>query len=74
MMRASRFDTKVAYASVDRHELQDFEPYLYRTRDMGKSWQRITTGLPRGVYVHTVKEDPKKQGLLVAGTERGAFM
>ena len=73
-VEASHFDASVAYASVDRHQLQDFEPYVYRTRDMGKSWQRITSGLPRGVYVHTVKEDPKRRGLLVAGTERGAFI
>jgi photosystem II stability/assembly factor-like uncharacterized protein len=73
-VEASHFDPNVAYASVDRHQLQDFEPYLYRTRDMGKSWQRISTGLPRGVYVHVVKEDPKHRGLLVAGTERGAFI
>jgi hypothetical protein len=74
MLEASHFDFNVAYASVDRHQLQDFEPYIYRTRDMGKTWQRITTGLPAGVYVHTVKEDPVRQGLLVAGTERGAFI
>jgi photosystem II stability/assembly factor-like uncharacterized protein len=74
MMEASHFDFNVAYASVDRHQLQDFEPYIYRTRDMGKTWQRITTGLPAGVYVHTVKEDPMRQGLLFAGTERGAFI
>ena len=73
-VEASHFDVNVAYASVDRHQLQDFEPYLYRTRDMGKSWQPITKGLPPGVYVHVVKEDPKRQGLLVAGTERGAFI
>ena len=59
---------------VDRHQLQDFEPYIYRTRDMGKTWQKITNGLPAGVYVHVVKEDPKRQGLLFAGTERGAFI
>lgn len=74
MMEASHFDLGTAYASVDRHQLQDFEPYIYRTRDMGKSWQLITTGLPRGVYVHTIKEDPQRQGLLFAGTERGAFV
>jgi photosystem II stability/assembly factor-like uncharacterized protein len=74
MMEASRYDTNVAYASVDRHQLQDFEPYIYRTRDMGKSWQRITKGLPAGVYVHVVKEDPVRQGMLFAGTERGAFV
>ena len=73
-VEASHFDANVAYASVDRHQLQDFAPYIYRTRDMGKSWQPITNGLPAGVYVHTVKEDPKRRGLLVAGTERGAFI
>jgi photosystem II stability/assembly factor-like uncharacterized protein len=74
MLEASHFDVNSAYASVDRHQLQDFEPYIYRTRDMGKSWQPITAGLPRGVYVHTVKEDPGRRGLLFAGTERGAFL
>ena len=74
MMEASRYDANVAYASVDRHQLQDFDPYIYRTRDMGKSWQLITKGLPRGVYVHVVKEDPVRQGMLFAGTERGAFV
>ena len=73
-VEASHFDANVAYASVDRHQLQDFQPYIYRTRDLGKSWQPITNGLPAGVYVHTVKEDPKRKGLLVAGTERGAFI
>jgi photosystem II stability/assembly factor-like uncharacterized protein len=74
MLEASHIDVNVAYASVDRHQLQDFEPYIYRTRDSGKSWQPITNGLPRGLYVHTVKEDPKMPGTLFAGTERGAWI
>ncbi len=74
MLEASHFDVNSAYASVDRHQLQDFEPYIYRTRDRGKSWQRISSGLPAGVYVHSVKEDPARRGLLFAGTERGAFL
>ncbi len=74
MMEASHFDASTAYASVDRHQLQDYEPYIYRTRDMGATWQRITNGLPAGVYVHTVKEDTVRRGLLFAGTERGAFV
>jgi photosystem II stability/assembly factor-like uncharacterized protein len=73
-IEASHFDFNTAYASVDRHQLEDFDPYVYRTRDMGKSWQRITDGLPAGVYVHNVTEDPERQGLLFAGTERGAFV
>ena len=71
MIEASHFDPNSAYASVDRHQLQDFEPYVYRTRDMGKTWQKITKGLPGGVYVHVVKEDPLRRGMVVAGTERG---
>lgn len=73
MIEASHFDPRSAYASVDRHQLQDFDPYIYRTRDMGKSWTRITQGLPSGVYVHSVKEDPARRGLLFAATERGMF-
>ena len=71
MLEASHFDVNSAYASVDRHQLQDFDPYIYRTRDMGRTWEKITRGLPAGVYVHVVKEDPQRRGLLVAGTERG---
>jgi len=73
-VEASHFDPGTAYASVDQHQLQDFDPYIYRTRDMGRSWQRISNGLPSGVYVHVVKEDPMRRGLLFAGTERGAFV
>jgi len=73
-IEASHVDFNEAYAAVDRHQLEDFEPYIYRTRDAGKSWQKITAGLAPGVYVHVVKEDPKRRGLLFAGTERGAYV
>jgi len=74
MMEASHFDFNTAYASVDRHQLQDFAPYIYRTRDAGKTWQKITVGLPAEGYVHTIKEDPKRRGLLFAGTERAVHI
>jgi photosystem II stability/assembly factor-like uncharacterized protein len=74
MMQASHFDVNEAYAAVDRHRLEDNDPYIYRTRDSGKTWQRITKGLPAGVYMQTVKEDPIRQGLLFAGTELGVFV
>ena len=74
MMRASHFDADEAYAAIDRHRLEDNDPYIYRTRDSGKTWQRITSGLPTGVYMQTVKEDPKRKGLLFAGTELGVFV
>jgi photosystem II stability/assembly factor-like uncharacterized protein len=74
MMEASHADVNEAYAAVDRHRLEDYEPYIYRTRDAGKTWQRITNGLPAGVYLQTVKEDPQRRGLLFAGTELGVFV
>ncbi|MEP6706237.1 MAG: hypothetical protein ABJC05_01890, partial [Pyrinomonadaceae bacterium] len=74
MMDASHFDVNEAYAAVERHQLEDYEPYIYRTRDGGTTWQKITNGLPGGVYVQTVKEDPQRRGLLFAGTEMGIFV
>jgi photosystem II stability/assembly factor-like uncharacterized protein len=74
MMEASHFNVNEAYAAVERHQLEDYEPYIYRTRDSGKTWAAITTGLPAGVYVQTVKEDPHRRGLLFAGTELGAYV
>jgi photosystem II stability/assembly factor-like uncharacterized protein len=74
MMDASHFDVGESYAAVDRHRLEDNEPYIYRTRDGGKTWQPITNGLPGGVYVQTVKEDSQRKGLLFAGTELGVFV
>jgi photosystem II stability/assembly factor-like uncharacterized protein len=73
-IEGSHADRNVAYASVDRHQLSDFNPYIYRTRDLGKTWQPITRGLPSGVYVHVVREDPMRRGLLFAGTERGVWV
>ncbi len=74
MIEASHFDVKEAYAAVERHQLEDYEPHIYRTRDSGKTWTEITKGLPAGVYVQTVKEDPQRRGLLFAGTERAVFV
>lgn len=74
MMDASHFDVNEAFAAVDRHRLGDNEPYIYRTRDRGKTWQLITSGLPAAVYIQTVKEDPVRRGLLFCGTELGVFV
>ena len=74
MIEASHFDANEAYAAVDRHRLEDNEPYIYRTKDSGRTWTKITSGLPRGVYLQTIKEDPKRRGLLVAGTELALFV
>jgi photosystem II stability/assembly factor-like uncharacterized protein len=74
MIEASHFDVNEAYAAVERHQLADYEPHIYRTIDSGKTWTEITRGLPGGVYVQTVKEDPIRRGLLFTGTERNVFV
>ena len=74
MIEASHYDVNEAYAAVERHQLGDYEPHIYRTLDAGKTWTEITKGLPPGVYVQTVKEDPSARGLLFTGTERTVFV
>ena len=74
MIEASHFDAREALAAVERHQLEDYEPHIYRTRDAGKTWTEITSGLPGGFYLQTVKEDPERRGLLYAGTERAVFV
>ena len=69
----SPHDPATAYAAVDRHKLDDLTPLIYRTHDFGKTWTRIVAGLPAGAYVHAVREDPRRKGLLYAGTELGVF-
>ena len=74
LIEASRYDAATVYAAVDRHQVDDFRPYIYRTHDSGKTWQQIVTGLPENSYVHAVREDPVRKGLLFAGTETGVFI
>ena len=74
LIEASHFDAATAYAAVDRHRLDDLKPYIYRTHDGGKTWQETSNGIPEGSYVHVVREDPERQGLLYAGTETGVFV
>jgi photosystem II stability/assembly factor-like uncharacterized protein len=69
MIDASHTDPLVAYAAVNTIRLDDLRPHIYRTRDGGATWVHITTGLPDGATVNTVKEDPKRKGLLFAGSE-----
>ena len=74
MMEASHFDAATAYAAIDRHRLDDFRPYIYRTRDGGKTWQEVSQGIPDGSFVRVVREDVERKGLLYAGTETGVFV
>jgi photosystem II stability/assembly factor-like uncharacterized protein len=70
----SHFDGAVAYAAVERHRMDDQSPYIYRTRDYGKTWASITTGLAAPNFVNAIREDPKQKGLLYAGTEFGIYV
>ena len=71
---ASHFDEQTAFASVSCFRIHDTHPYLYRTRDGGKTWQLVTNGLPEFGPVDTVREDPVRKGLLYAGTENSAWV
>lgn len=74
LIEISHFNSGEAYVAVDRHRLDDQRPYLFRTRDYGKTWTSITTGIPDNAFVHCIREDPKRQGLLYAGTELGVYV
>ncbi len=71
---ASHFDNETAFASVSRFRIDDLRPYIYRTQDGGKTWQKIITGLPDAGPVDTVREDPAAKGLLFAGTENAVWV
>ncbi len=73
MIEPSPFDAGAAYVVGDAHRLDDTQPYLYKTSDFGATWSRLDAALPRGVYLHSVREDPAKRGQLYLGTERGVM-
>ncbi len=74
-IEASHHETGTAYAAVEFLRMGDHTPYVYRTRDFGKTWTKIVTGLPAdepsGSFVRVIRADTKKRGLLFAGTESG---
>jgi photosystem II stability/assembly factor-like uncharacterized protein len=74
LMDASHFDTGTVYAAINRFRLDDLNPHIYRTRDGGKTWKETVAGLPERAVVNAVREDPKRKGLLFAGTEIGVFV
>jgi len=71
----SHFDAGRAYVSVDYHLMDSRDPYIFKTTDFGKTWTRISEGLPKHSlgYVKTIAEDPNQKGLLFAGTGNGLF-
>ncbi len=78
IIEASRFNPAVAYIAANRFQMDDNEPYLFKTADYGKTWTRIdqagkTNGIPSGEFTRVIREDEERRGLLFAGTERGVY-
>jgi len=71
---ASSFDSGRAYVSVRRPLLDDFTPYIWKTDDYGRSWTKIVNGIRDDAFVHVVREDPSRDGLLYAGTNHGVYI
>ncbi len=74
MIEASPMSAGTAYVAVERHKMDDFAPYVFKTTDFGKTWTSLINGIPKDDYVHAVRVDPKRQGLLYAGTEHGVYV
>jgi photosystem II stability/assembly factor-like uncharacterized protein len=74
LMDASHTDPNTAYAAVNTLRLDDLRPHLYRTRDGGRSWTEIVAGIDSGATINVVKEDPRRPGLLFAGSETQVWM
>ena len=70
----SVFDDGTCYIAGTKYKTGDFAPYLYKTSDFGKTWKKITNGIPAEHFTRVVREDPKKKGLLYAGTETGMYI
>jgi photosystem II stability/assembly factor-like uncharacterized protein len=70
----SSFDNGTAYIAVKKMLLGDMSPYIFRTRDYGKTWTKVVNGIAQNDYVHSIREDPARRGLLYAGTQHGFYV
>ncbi|HJR36660.1 MAG TPA: hypothetical protein VJ817_17010, partial [Gemmatimonadales bacterium] len=75
-IQPSRYDAATAYVTVDGHQVDNREPWVLKTSDLGRSWKLIVNGIPRTPlsYAHWVKEDPVRRGLLYLGTENALYV
>jgi photosystem II stability/assembly factor-like uncharacterized protein len=71
---ASAFERGRAYVSVRLPLLDDFSPYIFRTDDYGETWSNVVSGIREDAYVHAVREDPNREGLLYAATQHGVYI
>jgi len=70
----SVYDAGTCYIAGTKYKTGDFQPYLYKTNDFGKTWKKITNGIPSEHFTRVLREDPKKKGILYAGTETGLYI
>jgi photosystem II stability/assembly factor-like uncharacterized protein len=72
----SRYDAASAYLTVDFHQMNNRDPFIYRTTDYGRTWTSITNGIPKSMlsYAKVIHEDPKRRGMLYVGTENGIYV
>ncbi|HEX2666185.1 MAG TPA: hypothetical protein VHM93_25375 [Candidatus Acidoferrum sp.] len=75
-IEASRYDAGAAYITVDFHQMNNRDPFVYKTADYGKTWTSITNGIPHSMlsYAHCIREDPVRKDLLYLGTENGMYI
>jgi photosystem II stability/assembly factor-like uncharacterized protein len=73
IIEPSRYNAGTLYIAATRYKLDDYRPYLYVTRDYGKTWKKITSGIPANAFTRVIREDPNRKGLLYAGTETGIY-
>ena len=71
---ASHFRRGAAYVAVNTFRLDDLRPHIYRTGDGGRTWKEIVEGIPDGAAINVVREDPRREGLLFAGSERAVYV
>ena len=74
MIEPSHHEAGTAFFAAKRYQLDDRAPYIYKTTDFGKTWVKIVNGIRSDDYVHVVREDPQRQGLLYAGAEHGIYV
>ena len=74
VLEASHTDPQTAYAAVNTLRLDDLRPHIFRTHDSGKTWTEITNGIGADQNVNSVREDPKRKGLLFAGAEGSVYV
>jgi photosystem II stability/assembly factor-like uncharacterized protein len=74
LIDASPNDPATAYVAAKNYQNDDRAPYIFRTHDFGKTWTKIVSGIPANDFAQAVREDPKRKGLLYAGTEHGIYV